>query len=197
MYMECDCDDKKSEKPTDIVIQKKFLDERKVFLWGEINDKSAKEITEKLIYLELQDPNKPITFYINTPGGSITAGMAIYDTMQLIKSPISVVVTGLAASMGSILLCGAKKGHRFLFPHARVLIHQPLIMGQIEASAVDIHIQAQEMEKSRAELNQILANASGQTIEKITHDTDRDFYLNAKEAIDYGLADEIITSGLK
>ena len=197
MYMECDCDDKKSEKPTDIVIQKKFLDERKVFLWGEINDKSAKEITEKLIYLELKDPNKPITFYINTPGGSITAGMAIYDTMQLIKSPISVVVTGLAASMGSILLCGAKKGYRFLFPHARVLIHQPLIMGQIEASAVDIHIQAQEMEKSRAELNQILANASGQTIEKITHDTDRDFYLNAKEAIDYGLADEIITSGLK
>lgn len=195
--MECDCDDKKSEKPTDVVIQKKFLDERKVFLWGEINDKSAKEITEKLIYLELKDPNKPITFYINTPGGSITAGMAIYDTMQLIKSPISVVVTGLAASMGSILLSGAKKGYRFLFPHARVLIHQPLIMGQIEASAVDIHIQAQEMEKSRAELNQILANASGQTIEKITHDTDRDFYLNAKEAIAYGLADEIITSGLK
>ena len=197
MYMECDCDDKKSEKPTDVVIQKTFLDERKVFLWGEINDKSAKEITEKLIYLELKDSNKPITFYINTPGGSITAGMAIYDTMQLIKSPISVVVTGLAASMGSILLCGAKKGYRFLFPHARVLIHQPLIMGQIEASAVDIHIQAQEMEKSRAELNQILANASGQTIEKITHDTDRDFYLNAKEAIAYGLADEIITSGLK
>lgn len=197
MYMECDCDDKKSEKPTDVVIQKKFLDDRKVFLWGEINDKSAKDITEKLIYLELKDPNKPITFYINTPGGSITAGMAIYDTMQLIKSPISVVVTGLAASMGSILLCGAKKGFRFLFPHARVLIHQPLIMGQIEASAVDIHIQAQEMEKSRAELNQILANASGQTIEKITHDTDRDFYLNAQEAIDYGLADEIITTGLK
>ena len=197
MYMECDCDDKKSEKPTDVVIQKKFLEDRKVFLWGEINDKSAKDITEKLIYLELKDPNKPITFYINTPGGSITAGMAIYDTMQLIKSPISVVVTGLAASMGSILLCGAKKGFRFLFPHARVLIHQPLIMGQIEASAVDIHIQAQEMEKSRAELNQILANASGQTIEKITHDTDRDFYLNAQEAIDYGLADKIITTGLK
>ena len=197
MYMECDCEDKKSEKSTDVVIQKKFLDDRKVFLWGEINDKSAKDITEKLIYLELKDPNQPITFYINTPGGSITAGMAIYDTMQLIKSPISVVVTGLAASMGSILLSGAKKGFRFLFPHARVLIHQPLIMGQIEASAVDIHIQAQEMEKSRAELNQILANASGQTIEKITHDTDRDFYLNAEEAIAYGLADEIITTGLK
>ena len=195
--MECDNDNKKAENPMEAAIQKKFLEERKVFLWGEINDESAKDVTEKLIYLELKDPGKPISFYINTPGGSITAGMAIYDTMQLIKSPISIIVTGLAASMGSILLCGARKGLRYLYPHARVLIHQPLIMGQIEASAVDIHIQAQEMEKSRSELNQILANASGQTIEKITHDTDRDFYLNAKEAIEYGLADEIITDGLK
>ena len=195
--MECDNDNKKAENPMGAAIQKKFLEERKVFLWGEINDESAKDGTEKLIYLELKDPGKPISFYINTPGGSITAGMAIYDTMQLIKSPISIIVTGLAASMGSILLSGARKGLRYLYPHARVLIHQPLIMGQIEASAVDIHIQAQEMEKSRSELNQILANASGQTIEKITHDTDRDFYLNAKEAIEYGLADEIITDGLK
>ena len=195
--MECDKEDKKEVSSIGGIIQKKFLDDRKVFLWGEINDESAREVTEKLIYLELQDSTRPISFYINTPGGSITAGMAIYDTMQLVKSPISVIVTGLAASMGSILLSGAKKGYRFLYPHARVLIHQPLIMGQIEASAVDIHIQAQEMEKSRAELNQILAHASGQTIEKITHDTDRDFYLNAQEAIDYGLADEIITSGLK
>ena len=195
--MECDNDNKKAENPMGAAIQKKFLEERKVFLWGEINDESAKDVTEKLIYLELKDPGKPISFYINTPGGSITAGMAIYDTMQLIKSPISVIVTGLAASMGSILLSGARKGLRYLYPHARVLIHQPLIMGQIEATAVDIHIQAQEMEKSRSELNQILANASGQTIEKITHDTDRDFYLNAKEAIEYGLADEIITDGLK
>ena len=197
MCMECDKEDKKAGGPMDAAIQKKFLEERKVFLWGEINDESAKDVTEKLIYLELKDPGKPISFYINTPGGSITAGMAIYDTMQLIQSPISIIVTGLAASMGSILLSGARKGMRYLYPHARVLIHQPLIMGQIEASAVDIHIQAQEMEKSRAELNQILANASGQTIEKITHDTDRDFYLNAKEAIEYGLADEIITDGLK
>lgn len=179
------------------MIEKRFLEERKVFLWGEVTDASAKEVTEKLIYLELQAPGKPISFYINTPGGSITAGMAIYDTMQLVQSPVSVIVTGLAASMGSILLCGAKKGRRFLYPHARVLIHQPLIMGQIEASAVDIHIQAQEMEKSRAEMNQILANASGQTIEKIRQDTDRDFYLNAQEAIAYGLADEIISHGLK
>lgn len=197
MHMESDNESKKISDALGAEVQKKFLEERKVFLWGEVSDTSAKDVTEKLIYLELKDPGKPISFYINTPGGSITAGMAIYDTMQLIQSPISVIVTGLAASMGSILLCGAQKGRRFLYPHARVLIHQPLIMGQIEASAVDIHIQAQEMEKSRAELNQILANASGQSIEKITHDTDRDFYLNAKEAIAYGLADAIITSGLK
>ncbi len=190
-------DDKKVESSVNTAIQKKFLEERKVFLWGEINDESAKDVTEKLIYLELKAPGQPISFFINTPGGSITAGLAIYDTMQLIQSPVSVIVTGLAASMGSVLLCGAKKGRRFLFPHSRVLIHQPLIMGQIEASAVDIHIQAQEMEKSRAELNQILAQASGQSLEKITRDTDRDFYLNAEEAIAYGLADEIITSGLK
>lgn len=190
-------DEQSVEKPISTLIEKHFLQERKIFLWSEVTDRSAKDITEKLIYLELQKPGTPITFYIDTPGGSITAGMAIYDTMQLISSPVAVVVTGLAASMGSILLCGAEKGYRFLYPHARVLIHQPLIMGHIEASAVDIHIQAQEMEKSRAELNQILANASGQSIEKITRDTDRDFYLNAKEAIAYGLADEIITHGLK
>lgn len=189
--------EEKREQSVDAIVQQKFLDNRKIFLWGEVNDKSAKDITEKLVYLELEDAGKPITLYINTPGGSITAGMAIYDTMQLISSPISVVVTGLAASFGSIILCGARKGLRFLYPHARVLIHQPLIMGQIEASAVDIHIQAQEMEKSREELNQILAKASGQSIEKITRDTDRDFYLNAPEAIAYGLADEIIASGLK
>ncbi|MDR2396924.1 MAG: ATP-dependent Clp protease proteolytic subunit [Puniceicoccales bacterium] len=180
----------------DLTIQKKFLDDRKVFLWGEIDDDSAKEVTERLIYLELENSGKNISFYINTPGGSITAGMAIYDTMQLIRSPISVIVTGLAASMGSILLCGAPKGHRYLYPHARVLIHQPLIMGRIEAPAVDIHIQAKEMEKSREELNKILANASGQSLDKIMKDTDRDFYLNAEEAIAYGLADKIVSIGL-
>ncbi|MBP5191418.1 MAG: ATP-dependent Clp protease proteolytic subunit [Opitutales bacterium] len=196
MMGECEEEERKESETVNGMIEKRFLQERKVFLWGEVTDKSAKEVTEKLIYLELQAPGQPISFYINTPGGSITAGMAIYDTMQLVQSPVSVIVTGLAASMGSILLCGAQKGRRFLYPHARVLIHQPLIMGQIEASAVDIHIQAQEMEKSRDEINQILAKASGQPIEKIRHDTDRDFYLNAKEAIEYGLADEVITQAL-
>lgn len=174
------------------VVKRRFLDERKIFLWGEVSDKSARAVTEDLLYLEACDPGKEITFYLNTPGGSITAGMAIYDTMQLIESPIRVIVTGMAASMGSILLCGAAKGKRFLYPHSRVLIHQPLITGRMVAVAVDINIQAEEMEKLREELNMILANASGQPLEKIQKDTDRDFYLNATEAIDYGLADAIV-----
>ena len=182
----------KGPSPVSLLIQKKFLDQRKIFLWGAVTDASAKEITEKLLYLEGTDPGKDITFYINSPGGSITAGMAVYDTMQLITSPITVVVTGMAASMGSILLSGAPKGRRFLYPHSRVLIHQPLISGRFIGPATDINIQAQEMEKLRAELNEILAKASGQPIERINEDTDRDFYLNAQEAIDYGLADEIV-----
>ncbi len=185
-------EEEKKEKKDDIQIQQKFLEERKIFLWGEVSDKSARDVTEKLLYLEMVAPGEEITFYINTPGGSITAGMAVYDTMQLISSPIKVVVTGMAASMGSILLCGATKGMRYIYPHARVLIHQPLISGRMVAQAVDINIQAEEMEKLREELNGILAVSSGQDMEKIQQDTDRDFYLNAKEAIEYGLADEIV-----
>lgn len=182
----------KEASPSAALIQKKFLEQRKIFLWGGVDDASAKDIVEKLLYLESDAPGKEITFYINTPGGSITAGMAVYDTMKLISSPIKVVVTGMAASMGSILLCGAEKGNRFLYPHSRVLIHQPLISGQMIAVAVDIHIQAQEMERLRDELNAILAESSGQPLEKIEKDTDRDFYMTAKEAIEYGLADAII-----
>lgn len=197
---DCDDDDDTPAKDKDAgkaagvqaLIERKFLDERKIFLWGEVNDASMKAVMEKLLYLDSEKPGEEIKFYINTPGGSITAGMAVYDTMQLISSPISVIVTGMAASMGSILLSGATKGRRFLLPHARVLIHQPLIMGRIVAPAVDINIQAQEMEKLREELNNILAKASGQPLEKIQQDTDRDFYLTAKEAIEYGLADAIV-----
>lgn len=183
---------KKNEEGFPFIIQKKFLEQRKLFLWGEVSDKTMRECTERLLYFESEAPGEPITFYINSPGGSITAGMACYDTMKLISSPVTVVVTGMAASMGSILLCGADKGSRLLYPSSRVLIHQPLIGGRMVAAASDIHIQAQEMEKLRAELNKILADASGQPLEKIEQDTDRDFYLNAKEAIEYGLADKII-----
>ncbi len=184
----------KNPAPLTEAVQKKFLEERKIFLWTDVNDKSAREVTEKLLYLEWSDPGKEITLYINTPGGSITAGMAIYDTMKLISSPLKVIVTALAASMGSILLSGAPKGSRLLYPHARVLIHQPLIQGRFQGPAVDINIQAQEMERTREELNKILAEASGQSLEKITEDTDRDFYMNAQEAIEYGLADAIVES---
>ena len=182
----------KKATPVSLLIQKRFLDQRKIFLWGAVTDESAKDITEKLLYLETVGPGKDITFYINSPGGSITAGMAVYDTMKLITSPITVVVTGMAASMGSILLSGAPKGRRLLYPHSRVLIHQPLISGRMVGPATDINIQAKEMEKLRAELNQILADASGQPLERINRDTDRDFYLNAQEAIAYGLADRIV-----
>lgn len=182
----------KTPEPVAAMVQKKFLRERKVFLWGPTTDTSCRDLTEKLLYLEAKEPGKDITFYLNSPGGSVTAGMALFDTMKLITSPITVIVTGMAASMGSILLCGAKKGRRFIYPHARVLIHQPLITGRFTGPATDINIQAQEMEKIRQELNQILADASGQPIDRINHDTDRDFYLNAKESIDYGLADRIV-----
>jgi ATP-dependent Clp protease protease subunit len=184
--------EKKDGGPVAMVIQKKFLAQRKIFLWGAVTDATAKDITEKLLYLESDAPGKEITFYLNSPGGSITAGMAIFDTMKLISSPITVVVTGMAASMGSILLCGAAKGKRYVYPHARVLIHQPLISGRMIGPASDINIQAKEMEKLRAELNQILATSSGQPLENINRDTDRDFYLNAQEAIAYGLADQIV-----
>jgi len=183
---------KKGGAPVAMLIQRKFLEQRKIFLWGAVTDATAKDITEKLLYLETTEPGKDITFYINSPGGSITAGMAIFDTMKLISSPITVVVTGMAASMGSILLCGAAKGRRLLYPHSRVLIHQPLISGRMIGPASDINIQAKEMEKLREELNKILAQSSGQPLEQINKDTDRDFYLNAKEAIEYGLADRIV-----
>jgi ATP-dependent Clp protease, protease subunit len=182
----------KKEGSISVLIQKRFLSQRKIFLWGPVTDESAKDLSEKLLYLESVAPGKEIIFYMNTPGGSITAGMAVYDTMKLISSPVTIVVTGMAASMGSILLCAAAKGRRLIYPHARVLIHQPLISGRFIGPATDINIQAQEMEKLRSELNQILADASGQPIEKITKDSDRDFYLNAKEAVAYGLADRIV-----
>ena len=188
-----DATPKPSAAPVGALVQKKFLEQRKIFLWGAVTDETAKDLTEKLLYLEAVGPGKEITFYINSPGGSITAGMAVYDTIKIITSPVKVVVSGMAASMGSILLSAAKKGNRYIFPHARVLIHQPLISGRMVGPASDINIQAKEMEKLRVELNQILATASGQTYDKVAKDSDRDFYLNAEEAIAYGLADHIVT----
>ena len=184
---------KETNSPINAEMQKHFMQERKIFLWDSVTDKSAAEIVEKLLYLDMLDHKKEITLYLSTPGGSISAGMSIYDTMKLIKAPVKVVVTGIAMSMGSILLSAAPKGKRFLFPSARVMIHQPLIMGEMSGTAIDMHIQAMELERMRQELNKILADASGQPIDKVTADTDRDFFMTAQEAIDYGLADAIVT----
>ena len=167
--------------------------EKKTPVPNEITDETAAAVVEKLLYLDMLDHEKEITLYMSTPGGSISAGMSVYDTMKLIKAPVKVVVTGIAMSMGSILLSAAPKGKRFLFPSARVMIHQPLIMGEMTGTAVDMHIQALELERMREELNKILSEASGQPIEKIAADTDRDFFMTAGQAIDYGLADAIVT----
>lgn len=175
--------------PTRAAIEKTFLEKRHVYLWGAVEDSSARYIVERLLYLESIAPGKDITLFINSPGGVITSGMCIYDTMQMISSDVSTVCMGMAASMGALLLCGGAKGKRFAWPHSRIMIHQPLISGQIVAPAVDIKIHAQEIKKTRDELNRIIAEASGRTIEQVEHDTDRDNYMNTDEAIAYGLID--------
>ncbi len=182
------------EELKSIPIQKKLLEERKVFLWGPVMDDSAKDIVNKLLYLEMTDPGKEITFYINSPGGSVTAGMTIFDCMKLITSPVATVCMGLAASMGSLLLSAGKKGRRFIWPNGRVMIHQPSIGGQIVAPATDIKIHAEEIKKTKEILNKILAEACNQPLEKITQDTDRDYYMNAEEAVKYGIVDSILRS---
>ncbi|HMV80083.1 MAG TPA: ATP-dependent Clp protease proteolytic subunit [Leptospiraceae bacterium] len=175
-------------------IQKKFLEERKIFLWGAVMDESAKDIVAKLMYLEMTEPGKLITFYINSPGGVITSGMTIYDTMQMISSPVATVCMGLAASMGSLLLCAGEKGKRYIYPSGKVMIHQPSIGGQIVAPATDIRIHAQEIRKTKDKLNLILAEACNQPLEKIVQDTDRDYYMTAEEAIQYGIVDHLSSS---
>ena len=171
-------------------VNEKFLQKRQVFLWGAVSDKNAEETVEKLLYLEYIDPEKPIYFFINSPGGVISSGMAIYDIMNTVSSPIYTVTVGMAASMGSILACSGMKGHRYILKHAKMMIHQPLISGQIIAPAIDIKIRAEEIKKTREEMNRILAEATGQTIKKIEQDTDRDYYMNAEESIAYGLVDK-------
>ena len=165
----------------------KFIEQRKVFLWGPVDDKSAKDITDRLLYLEAIDPGKEITFYINSPGGVVTSGMVIYDTMQMISSPVSTVCMGMAASMGSILLSGGEKGRRFIFPSAEVMIHQP--SGGGRGTSADLEIMAIQIQKAKMLGAKILADNCGQTIEKILKDFDRDHWMDAKESIAYGIVD--------
>ena len=186
---------KKEERPSSLRerIAERFLDKRQIFLWGAVTDKSAEMIVERMLFLEATDPGKPIYFFINSPGGVITSGMAIYDVMRMISSPVYTVTMGMAASMGAILLTVGEKGHRYVFEHAKVMIHQPLISGQIVAPAIDIKIHAEEIKKTREELNRIIAETTGQPLTRVEKDTDRDYYLDGKGAVEYGLADKVLT----
>ena len=172
-------------------IYSRLLKERVVFLVGPVNDVTANIIVAQLLFLESENPDKDISFYINSPGGVVSAGMAIYDTMQFIKPNVSTLCVGQAASMGAFLLAAGEKGKRYTLPNSRVMIHQPL--GGFQGQASDIEIHAKEILSLKARLNELLAHHTGQPVERVEQDTDRDNFLSAQEAVEYGLVDEILT----
>jgi ATP-dependent Clp protease, protease subunit len=173
-------------------IYSRLLKDRIVFLGHEVNDDVANLITAQFLFLESEDPEKEISFYINCPGGSVTAGLAIYDTMQFIKPPVSTLCLGQAASMAAVLLAAGTKGRRYGLPHSRIMIHQPL--GGAQGQATDLDIQAREIIRLREELNGIIVRHTGQNLRKIEKDTDRDLFLTPEQAVEYGLIDEVIVS---
>ncbi len=172
-------------------IYSRLLKDRIIFLGSAITDEIANLIVAQLLFLESEDPEKDINFYINSPGGVVTAGLAVYDTMQYIKPDVATVCIGQAASMGALLLSVGAKGKRFSLPHSRIMIHQPL--GGAQGQASDIKIQATEILRMKDSLNQILSDHTGQDLEKIASDTDRDFFMSASEAMDYGIIDHVVT----
>ncbi|MBK6008436.1 ATP-dependent Clp endopeptidase proteolytic subunit ClpP [Ramlibacter ginsenosidimutans] len=171
-------------------IYSRLLRERVVFLVGPVNDQTANLVVAQLLFLESENPDKDISLYINSPGGSVSAGMAIYDTMNFIKPSVSTLCIGMAASMGAFLLAAGEKGKRFALPNSKIMIHQPL--GGMQGQATDIEIHAKDILKTKATLNKILAERTGQPLEKIERDTDRDYFLEADEAKSYGLVDQVI-----
>jgi len=173
-------------------LEKLFFDKRAVYLWGVVDDKSVREITTKLMLLEADKPDEEIKFYINSPGGVVTSGMVIYDTMKMISSPVSTICMGLAASMGSILLSGGEKGKRFIYPHGEVMIHQPSLGGFIRGVSSDLEIQAKQTQRVKEIGARILADNCGKTIDQIMIDFDRDYWMDANEAIAYGIADKVM-----
>ncbi len=173
-------------------IYSRLLKERVVFLVGPVNEVSANLIVAQLLFLESENPDKDISFYINSPGGSVSAGLAIYDTMQFIKPDVSTLCVGQAASMGALLLCAGAKGKRYCLPNSRMMIHQP--MGGFQGQASDVEIHAKEILYLRAKLNEIMAKHTAQPVERIARDTDRDNFLSAEDAMQYGLVDRILTS---
>jgi len=195
--MDDEQDPEREDKRDDLIMLNKrlenlFFEKRAVYLWGVVDDKSAREVTTKLLLLEADKPGEEIKFYINSPGGVVTSGMVIYDTMQMISSPVSTICMGLAASMGSILLSGGKKGRRFIFPHGEVMIHQPSLGGYIQGVSADLEIQAKQTQRVKEIGARILAENTNKTMEQILRDFDRDYWMDAQESLAYGIADGII-----
>lgn len=192
-------EDEKEEQPkSDLMmfskkLEKYFFESRSIYLWGVVDDKSAKDVVSKMLLLDADKPGEEIKFYINSPGGVVTSGMVMYDTMRMIKSPVSTICMGLAASMGSILLSGGKKGKRFIYPSGEVMIHQPSLGGFIRGVSTDLEIQARQTKRVKDMGAKILAENCGKSVEQILTDFDRDYWMNADEAIEYGIVDKTIT----
>jgi ATP-dependent Clp protease protease subunit len=192
-------EDEKEETPkSDLMmfskkLEKYFFESRSIYLWGVVDDKSAKDVVSKMLLLDADKPGEEIKFYINSPGGVVTSGMVMYDTMQMVKSPVSTICMGLAASMGSILLSGGKKGKRFIYPSGEVMIHQPSLGGYIRGVSTDLEIQARQTKRVKDMGAKILAENCGKSVEQILIDFDRDYWMNAEEAMKYGIVDKVIT----
>ncbi len=174
-------------------MEKLFFEKRAVYLWGVVDDKSARDIVSKLLLLDADKPGEEIKFYINSPGGVVTSGMVMYDTMKMISSPVSTICMGLAASMGSILLSAGTKGKRFIYPHGEVMIHQPSLGGYMQATSADIEIQAAQIRKTKELGAKILADNCGKSVEQIMADFDRDYWMDANEAVAYGIVDQVLS----
>jgi ATP-dependent Clp protease, protease subunit len=172
-------------------MEKYFFETRSVYLWGAVDDKTAREVTTKLLLLDADKPGEEIKFFINSPGGVVTSGMVIYDTMRMLKSPVSTICMGLAASMGSILLSGGVKGRRFIYPHGEVMIHQPSLGGHIQGVSVDLEITAKQTRRVKEIGARILAENCGKKVDQIMKDFDRDYWMDAKESIEYGIVDQM------
>jgi ATP-dependent Clp protease, protease subunit len=173
-------------------LEKYFFQTRSIYLWGIVDDKSAKDIVTKLMLLEADKSGEEIKFFISSPGGSVTSGMVIYDTMRMIKSPVSTICMGLAASMGSILLSGGTKGRRFIYPNGEVMIHQPSLGGHIQGVSADMEIHAEQIKRTKEMGARILAENTGQTFEKVMKDFNRDYWMDAQKSIEYGIVDKIL-----
>jgi len=171
-------------------IYSRLLKERVIFLVGEVNDQTANLVVAQLLFLESENPDKDISFYINSPGGSVTAGMSIYDTMQFIKPDVSTMCLGFAASMGAFLLAAGAKGKRYSLPNSKIMIHQ--VLGGAQGQATDIEIQARDILRTKEQMNRILSERTGQPYEKVVHDTERDYYMTADESKDYGIIDQVL-----